>query len=144
MIRYHYRLICAYIAVFFLWGGFAQEARPTSGRANPPQYISTNVCSVLDNPKLFLNKEISLRGSVYVGMDSSNIRDKNCPDEGIKLSVEDARDKQSDIVALFDKIRSFGRHGFASISGELVATGSPLTPYKINIHKAWNVTPLPK
>jgi hypothetical protein len=127
--------------VFVLWGGFAQEAH-SSSRASPPQYISTNVCSVLDNPKLFLNKEISLRGSVYVGMDGSNIRDKNCPDEGIKLSVENARDKQTDIVALFDKIRSFGRHGFASIAGEFVATDNPLTPYKLNIHKVWNITPL--
>lgn len=99
-----------------------------------------DVCSTLSDPKFFLNKEISLRGPVFVGRDGANIRDKRCPGQGLDLSVETARYRQADIVSFFHKVRSFGGHGTATIVGELVATNSPLTPYSLSIHKVSNVT----
>jgi hypothetical protein len=115
-----------------------------SAAVKPPRHAiyvqSTDVCSVLSNPKLFLNKEISLRGSVFVGRDGANVRDTHCPDEGIDLSVENVRYEQPDIVLFFQKVRSFGGHGVATIVGEFVATNSQLTPYSISIHKVAGVT----
>lgn len=112
-------------------------AKPAYGSAN---YQSTDVCSVLSNPKLFLHKEISLRGPVFVGVDGANIRDVHCQDEGIDLSVESARYEQVDIVAFFQKVRAFGGHGTATVIGEFVATASPLTTYSLSIHKVLNIT----
>lgn len=100
----------------------------------------TDVCSVISNPKIYLNKEISLRGSVFTGMDSANIRDAKCPDKGIDLSVEKTRYEQPDIVSFFQRVRLFGNHGFATITGEFIATDSPMRPYSISIHKVYNVT----
>lgn len=115
------------------------------GRAATPvhtlaSYEATDVCSVLKNPELYMHKKISIRGPVFVGVDGANIRDTRCPDEGIDLSVPDSRYDQADIVAFFQKVRSFGGHGMATVAGEFVTTNSPLTPYSLSIHKVSNLT----
>lgn len=100
----------------------------------------TDVCSVLNNPDLYLNKEISLRGSIFAGMDGTNIRDSKCSDKGVNLSVEKARYGQTDIVSFFQKMRVFGNHGCATIVGEFVKTKNLVHPYSVNIHRVSNVT----
>lgn len=134
--RRHNLLLCTGILLALIW----HESMAATPAHRATSSKNTDVCSVLSNPKLFLKKEISLRGSVFVGRDGANLRDKHCPDEGIDLSVEKARYEQADIVAFFQKVRGFGGHGFATIVGEFVATNSPLTPYSLSIHKVSDVT----
>lgn len=124
------------LAVASLNSMAAKEAHGASGLQR------TDVCSVLNNPRLYLNKEISLRGSIFTGVDSANIRDAKCPDKGIDLSVEKSRYEQPDIVSFFQRVRIFGNHGFATIVGKFIATDSPIRPYSISIHKVHNVTRL--
>jgi len=81
-----------------------------------------------------------LRGSIYMGVDNTNISDRGCPGQALKLSVGDDVYKHADIRNYHEKINSYGRHGMATVAGKFVVSDSPLTPYVLNIEMVWNVT----
>jgi hypothetical protein len=105
---------CLFACMFFCFD--ARGTTPSSASTPPQMYAATDVCSVLKNPTLYANKEISLRGSIYMGVDNTNISDRRCPGQALKLSVGDDVYKHADIRAYHKKINKYGHHGVASVA----------------------------
>lgn len=102
--------------------------------------ILTDVCSILKNPSFYAMKEISLRGSIYMGVDIINISDKNCSGNAIKLVISDDVIRSKNIQSFYKKINNYGRHGVATVNGKFILNGSPLTPHVINVYSASDVS----
>lgn len=118
---------------------------PTVGLATSPQrYETISLCDVLKNPSAYANKKVTLRGSIYMGMENTNISDRQCPGKAIGLKVGDDVYEHADIRAFHRKISGWKRHGFATISGTFVVTDSPLTPFILNVARVSDVTPYDK
>jgi hypothetical protein len=104
------------------------------------QYEIVSLCSVLKAPQAYANKKISVRGSVYIGMENTNISDRTCPGEAIDLAVGDNVYGHKDIRTFHQKITGWRMHGYATVFGTLSVTDSPLTPLTLNIERVTDVT----
>ena len=104
------------------------------------RYETVSICNVLKNPNVYTNKKVSLRGSVYIGMENTNISDGKCPGQAIGLNVGNDVYEHSDIRDLHRKISQWKMHGFATVAGTFIVSDSPLTPYLLNVERVTNVT----
>lgn len=103
-------------------------------------YETVSICSVLKNPSAYANKKVSFRGSVYVGMENTNISDGACPGHAIELYVGDDVYEHLDIRDFHRKITHWKMHGFATVAGTFTISDSPLTPYVLHLEKVWHVS----
>ncbi|WP_213947065.1 hypothetical protein [Luteibacter sp. dw_328] len=104
--------------------------------------ISTDVCSVLKNPRAFVNQVIRVRGFVYLGEDHMNIADRLCAGRGIELMIKtEAVMKHKDIHHFYVQMNRQGRHGIATITGLFQLDPDPVTPYVLNIQHVKDVVP---
>ena len=114
---------------------------PMVGLATPPQqYETVSLCAVLKTPSAYANKKMTLRGSIYMGMENTNISDHQCPGKAIDLKVGDDVYEHADIRTFHRKITGWKMHGFATVSGTFAVTDSPLTPFVLNVERVSNVT----
>jgi hypothetical protein len=112
------------------------------GVKGKPKVVETDVCSVLETPKAFVNQVIRLRGFVYLGEDHMNISSKDCPSQGIELVIKsDSVPKQKDVHHFYVQMNHQGRKGFATLTGIFEKNSSPLTPYVLNIQHVKDVAP---
>lgn len=107
--------------------------------AHTKRYETVSVCSVLQNPSSYARKKVSIHGSVYMGMENTNISDRKCPGKGIELKVGDDVYEHADIRSFHRKIAGWQMHGFATVSGTFTVTDSPLTPFILNVERVSNV-----
>lgn len=108
--------------------------------AKERQFESVSLCKVLDAPQAYVNKKIALRGSVYIGMESTNISDGDCPGRAIALKVGDDVYEHADIRDFHRKISGWKMHGYATVAGIFTVNDSPLTPYVLDVKKVSDVT----
>lgn len=104
------------------------------------QFESVSLCKVLDAPQAYANKKIALRGSVYIGMESTNISDSDCPGRAIALKVGDDVYEHADIRDFHRKISGWKMHGYATVAGIFTVNDSPLAPYVLDVKKVSDVT----
>lgn len=119
----------------------------TSSHAAAPSHpsIETDVCSVLAQPAAFVDKEITLRGFVFLGEDHMNVSDAKCPGHGIELIVDnEATLDQPDIDAFYRKLNKFGRQGFATLTGQFAIVPNTPMPMVLHLHHAKDEAPVPK
>jgi len=89
---------------------------------------------------LFIAQGLVL-GSIYVGMDVTNIGDPGCPGVAIQLSVSDDAYRRKDIHAFERNVRKHGMGATATVEGQFHAKASVL-PYPmpaIDMHAIKNV-----
>jgi len=104
--------------------------------------ISTDVCSVLRRPELFVGRVIRLRGFVYLGVDHMNVADRACAGRGIELAIPSQRVfNQRDVSHFYKQMNHQNRRGAATLTGLLRSDPDPLTPYVLNIQHAADVGP---
>ena len=109
----------------------------TSCAATKTQANTINVCKILARPGDYVNKEVTLRGFVYLGVDHMNISDRNCPGQGIELVIDnDKIFNRPDIQRFYKKLNHFGRKGMVTLTGIFVIEKSPLTPNVLHVHHA--------
>lgn len=101
---------------------------------------TVSICSLLENPRAYENKKISIRGSVYIGMENTNISDRRCPGKTIELNVGNDVYGHPDIREFHRKITHWKMHGTATVSGIFTVSDSQLKPYALNVEKVRNVT----
>jgi hypothetical protein len=113
---------------------------PMLGLTTPPQrYKAIGLCEVLKAPSAYANKKVTLRGSVYMGMENTNISDHQCPGKAIELKVGDDVYEHADIRSFHRKIAGWQMHGYATVSGTFSVTDSPLTPFVLTVEHVSNV-----
>ncbi len=95
---------------------------------------------MLNNPGAYAQKMVSVRGSVYIGMENTNISDGKCPGKAIELNVGDDVYEHSDIRNFHRKITHWKMRGFATVSGIFVVSDNQLRPYVLNVKKVENVS----
>lgn len=108
--------------------------------ADGPRYEPVALCKVLNNPGAYANKRISLRGSVYMGMENTNISDGGCPGKTIELRVGDDVYEHADIRAFHRKISGWKMHGYATVAGTFTVTDSAFAPYVLDVESVSNIT----
>ena len=108
--------------------------------AQAQRYEFVSLCKVLDAPQAYTNKKIALRGSVYIGMESTNISDLDCPGRSIALKVGDDVYEHADIRDFHRKISGWKMQGYATVAGTFTVNNSPLTPYVLDVQKVSDVT----
>lgn len=107
--------------------------------AQAKRYEPVSLCKVLNNPGAYANKKISLRGSVYIGMESTNVSDDDCPGKTITLRVGDNVYEHADIRAFHRKVSGWKMHGYATVAGTFAITGSTVAPYVLDVEWISNV-----
>lgn len=107
-------------------------------------YEVVSLCHVLKDPQAYVNKKISFRGSVYVGMENTNISDGKCPGKAVYLKVGDDVYRHADIRVFHRKITGWKMRGFATVFGTFSVTEGSLTPFTLNVERVTNVTPSDK
>jgi len=132
-------LLTTGVAVFAFFQNVAATGLAAEAHASGKPLV-TDVCSILKNPNYYAMKEVSLRGSIYMGVDMMNISDKKCPGNPIKLVIKDNVINSSNIQSFYKKINNYGRHGVATVNGEFVSIDSHLTPYLINVNNIKDVS----
>ena len=103
--------------------------------------VPTSVCEINANPGKFEGAEVSVHGSIYVGMDVTNISDPGCPGVAIQLSVRDEAHRRKDIRAFEHNVRKYGMRATATVEGSF-RTKTPVLPYPmpaIDVHAIKNV-----
>lgn len=103
--------------------------------------IPTSVCDISADPGRFENAEVSVRGTIYVGVDVTNISDPGCPGVAIQLSVGEEAYRRKDVRAFEHNVRKYGMRGTATIEGQFQAKAHVL-PYPmpaIDMHSIKNV-----
>lgn len=108
--------------------------------AQMQHYENVGLCKVLEDPGAYANSKISLRGAVYIGVESTNISDHDCPGKTIALKVGDDVYEHADIRAFHRKVSRWKMHGYATVAGTFTINHSPLLPYVLNVEKVSNVT----
>lgn len=108
--------------------------------AQAQRFEFVSLCKVLEAPQAYANKKISLRGSIYIGMESTNVSDGSCPGRAIALKVGDDVYEHADIRDFHRKISGWKMHGYATVSGIFTISDSPLTPYVLDVKEVSNVT----
>lgn len=109
------------IALFVLLATFASS----SFGAEP---VPTSVCEINADPGRFEGAEVSVHGSIYVGMDVTNIGDPGCPGVAIRLSVSDEAYRRKDIHSFEHSVRKYGMRATATVEGQF-HTKAPVLPY---------------
>jgi hypothetical protein len=131
------------IAALALMTGLLAPPSHAAPSNNPP--IATDVCSVLAQPTAFIDKEITLRGFVFLGEDHMNVSDAKCPGHGIELIVDDeATLDQPDIDTFYRKLNKFGRQGFVTLTGRFAIVPNTPTPTVLHLHHAKDESAAPK
>lgn len=108
--------------------------------AQAQHYEAVGLCKVLEAPGTYANKKVSLRGSVYIGMENTNISDHDCPGKTIVLKVGDNVYEHADIRAFHRKISGWKMHGYATVDGTFTVSDNPLSPYALKVDRISGVT----
>jgi hypothetical protein len=111
----------------------------SSARAAQP--VEASVCEITAQPAEFEDVDVSVRGGIYAGMETTNISDASCPGAGIQLSVTEAISRHKDITAFERGIRRHEMHATATIVGRFHAK-APVYPFPmpaIDVHAIQNL-----
>lgn len=92
--------------------------------------VPTSVCDINARPGRYEGVEVSVRGSIYVGMDVMNISDPGCPGVAIRLSMGDVAARRKDIRAFEHDVRKYGMRATATVVGQFHAK-APVLPYSM-------------
>lgn len=90
---------------------------------------------------MFEGAEVAVHGSIYVGMDASNISDAACPGVAIHLSVSHEASLRKDIRSFERNVRKYGMRATATVVGQFHAK-APVLPFPmpaIDMHSIKNV-----
>lgn len=111
-----YSIVLATLLVASTTSAFGAEAVPVS------------VCEINADPGKFEGIEVSVHGSIYVGVDVTNISDSACPGVAIQLSVSDEAYRNKDIRTFEREVRKYGMRAMATVYGQFHTKASVL-PY---------------
>ena len=103
--------------------------------------VPTSACQLNAEPGRFEDVEVSVRGSIYVGVDVMNISDPACPGVAIQLSVSAEAYRRKDIRDFERSVRKYGMRATATAEGQF-HTKAPVLPYPmpaIDAHAIKNV-----
>lgn len=95
------------------------------------QPIKASVCEINAQPAKFEGVDVSVRGRIYAGMETTNISDASCPGTGIQLSVTESVSQHKDITAFERGIRLHGMHAIATVVGRFHAK-VPVYPFPMS------------
>lgn len=90
--------------------------------------LPASVCEINAEPGKFEGVEVSVHGSIYVGVDVTNISDSACPGVAIQLSVSDEAYRHKDIRTFERDVRKYGMRAKATVDGQFHAKAQVL-PY---------------
>ena len=100
------------------------------------QPVEASVCEITAHPAKFEDVDVSVRGRIYAGMETTNISDSSCPGEGIQLSVSEGVSQHKDITAFERGIRQHEMHATGTVVGRFHAK-APVYPFPmpaIDVH----------
>jgi len=92
------------------------------------QPVEASVCEITAQPAKFEDVDVSVRGRIYAGMETTNISDASCPGAGIQLSVTEGVSRQQDLTAVERGIRQHEMHATATVVGRFHAK-APVYPF---------------
>lgn len=100
------------------------------------QHVEASVCEINAQPAKFDDVDVSVRGRIYAGMETTNISDASCPGAGIQLSFAEGVWHHTDVTAFERGIRQHGMHATATVVGRFHAK-MPVYPFPmpaIDVH----------
>lgn len=124
----------------YMWTLSVLLAFPASS-ALAAQPVEASVCEITVQPAKFEDVDVSVRGSIYAGMEITSISDASCPGVGIQLSVTEAVSQHKDITAFERGIRQHEMHATATVVGRFHAK-APVYPFPmpaIDVHAIQNL-----
>jgi len=110
-----------------IWLSMALAVTPSTS-AFGAEAVPVSVCEITADPGKFEGVEVSVHGSIYVGVDVMNISDPACPSVAIQLSASDEAYRHKDIRTFEHDVRKYGMRAMATVDGQFHAK-APVLPY---------------